>query len=345
MYANQAARSYPDAMRTSRGPWAVPAFILMIVAGGCTRQPPAREPNPLEAPPVDTARVRSAEEAATWNYRRELVVDLDGDRQDERLVVAADAEVGARGHVLWEDGHRWAVFVDALRGRTLLYGAFVPNGFVEVAALIPGSDGRRKVLVQERTPSQLRALEVEYQGPGSARLSSAAYYQIGEWLPGSAAMPADAADLGLPITTDRTEYVLTPASPGRQATIVATFRAPRDRTVHIVHCNGAISWGLQRLEAGRWVDVWVAETNGCLSAPIVVRAGKSFVDTLTLVSRDDVPAGSGRVRHRIEPGIHRMIWYGVLTSFDRNAPAGRPPGPELPSEARVSGPITIRESR
>lgn len=149
-----------------------------------------REPNPLEKPPIDTARVPSADTAATWGYRKEASADLDGDGTPERVVVAADATLGANGAPIWEDGHRWGVYVEGASGkRTLLYGAFVPNGFTEVAILAPGSEKRRKVLVQERTPQQMRALEVEYLGEGSARSSSSAYYQIGEWLPGSARMP------------------------------------------------------------------------------------------------------------------------------------------------------------
>jgi hypothetical protein len=48
--------------------------------------------------------------------------------------------------------------------------------------------GRRRVLVQERTPQQVRALEVEYRAPGDARSSSGAYYQVESWLPGSASL-------------------------------------------------------------------------------------------------------------------------------------------------------------
>jgi hypothetical protein len=47
---------------------------------------------------------------------------------------------------------------------------------------------RRKVLVQERTPGQLRSLEIEYRGPGEARSSSSAYYQVERWLPGGASL-------------------------------------------------------------------------------------------------------------------------------------------------------------
>jgi hypothetical protein len=89
---------------------------------------------------------------------------------------------------LWEDAHRWAVYVEPEKGeRTLLYGGLVPNGFTEAAVLQEDQDHRRKVLVQERTPQQVRAMEVEYD-KGKARLNSSAYYHVGEWLPGSASM-------------------------------------------------------------------------------------------------------------------------------------------------------------
>ena len=306
---------------------------LVLVAAGCSDERVARrEPNPLESPPIDTTRVRSADEAAGWSYRREHVADLDGDGRDERIVLASDVTLAPNGSPLWEDGHRWAAWVDAAGTRTLLYAAFVPHGFVEAAALAPDDRGRRRFLVQERSPSQLRTLEIEYLRPGSARLSSAAYYQVDAWLPGS-------ADRGPAIETDRTVYELLPGPVGHEARIFARFRASRD--VFITHCNGAISWGLQRLVAGRWVDAWGAETNGCLSPPIELRAGQVRADTLMLVSRNDVPRGRGTVQAKIEPGTYRVAWYGVLTAFD---PEARPFGPELPIEERVSGPITIRAS-
>jgi hypothetical protein len=312
---------------------------LALVAAGCSDERVARrEPNPLEAPPIDTTRVRSAEAAASWSYRTEHVADLDGDGQDERIVLAADVTLAANGTPLWEDGHRWAAWVESPGTRTLLYAAFVPNGFVEAAALRPDDKGKRKVLVQERSRSQLRALEIEYRAPGTARLTSAAYYQVDAWLPGSAAMSS--ASGGRPaIETDRTMYELLPGRVGREARIFARFRASRN--VFLTHCNGAIPWGLQRLVEGRWVDAWGAETNGCLSTPIALRAGEVRVDTLFLVSRDDVPRGRGTVQARVVPGTYRVAWYGVLTAFD---PEARPFGPELPVEERVSGPITIRES-
>ncbi|HET9251307.1 MAG TPA: hypothetical protein VFP58_04250 [Candidatus Eisenbacteria bacterium] len=182
-------RSGAAATRSSPIVTLLEALLAASLAGSCARAPEPREPNPLEAPPVDSSRVSSPDEPLSWGYRRELGVDLDGDDRQERLVVASDVTLGPDGRPLWEDGHRWAVLVDAPQGRTLLYAAFVPNGFVEAAALAADDAGARRVLVQERTPSQLRALEVEYEGPGAAKLRSGAYYQLGTWIEGSAVMP------------------------------------------------------------------------------------------------------------------------------------------------------------
>lgn len=157
--------------------------VLLAACGGPARTPGSREPNPLEAPPVDAARVRSAAEAATWRHARSLEADLDGDGAAERVVLAADVTTRADGTPLWEDGHRWALFVEAGARRTLLYAAFVPNGNAEAAVLAAGSDGRRHVLVAERTPQETKSLQVEYLSPGRARLVSAAYYQVEQWLP------------------------------------------------------------------------------------------------------------------------------------------------------------------
>lgn len=163
--------------------------MLIVLAACRPADPPAAAHNPLQAPPVDSARVGSVQQASAWAYRRELSADLDGDGRAERLVIASDVEVRPDGTPLWEDGHRWALFAETPGGeRTLLYSAFVPNGFAEAAVLQPDDQRRRRVLVQERTPQQVRALEIEYRGPGDARSSSSAYYQVESWLPGSASL-------------------------------------------------------------------------------------------------------------------------------------------------------------
>ena len=165
-------------------------FLCLLLLAGCNASPDtAREHNPLDALPIDSARIKSVDESRAWKYKRSIEVDLNGDGEAERLVLAADAEVDAEGRGLWEDGHRWSLYVEGKNSASsLLYAAFVPNGFVEAAVLSADSEGNRRVLVLERSPHQVRALEVQYDSPSQGRLVSAAYYQLEQWLPGFATL-------------------------------------------------------------------------------------------------------------------------------------------------------------
>lgn len=145
------------------------------------------------------------------------------------------------------------------------------------------------------------------------------------------------AALPAPVRTDRSSYVLTNGLQGPEATIVATLRAPADRAIYIVNCNGASSVGLQRKVDEEWVHAWVISMNACLSPPIVVPPGGEHTARIYVHER----SGGVMVPQRgdmIESGTYRVLWSGVLTSFDANA---RGFGPELPLEQRVSAPITI----
>lgn len=86
------------------------------------------------------------------------------------------------------------------------------------------------------------------------------------------------------IRTDAAHCILHPGPFGREATIVSTFTAPQDTAVYFLNCNGAISWGVQRLVNDHWTDAWVVMTNSCLSAPIQIPPGGVHVDTLTLAA-------------------------------------------------------------
>lgn len=161
--------------------------LLILSCLSCKEAPPPSD-NPLLAPPVNAALNVSARQALGWNYQRALQMDLNGDDSEEQVVLAADVVVNERNVPLWEDGHRWAVVVRERGSDTLVFSSFVPNGFVETAISTANSEGGRELFIQERTPGQVRSLVVSYQGPGSARSVSGAYYQIEQWMPGSARM-------------------------------------------------------------------------------------------------------------------------------------------------------------
>jgi hypothetical protein len=157
-------------------------FIVTVAAGACSQSTEHAALRPLEAPPVDATRI-SIDDARKWSYRRVVETDLDGDSVNEQVVLASDVQLNPVGLPIWEDGHRWVVFIEKDDQSTLLYGAFVPNGHAEVAVLSSDSEGRRHVLIQERTPQQTRSFVVSYEGPGIAKTVSGAYYQVEHWLP------------------------------------------------------------------------------------------------------------------------------------------------------------------
>jgi hypothetical protein len=140
-----------------------------------------------------------------------------------------------------------------------------------------------------------------------------------------------------PIRTDRSHFVLTNGPQGPETTIVATLRAPADRAVYIVNCNGATGVTLQRKVGEEWVWSWLIAMNACLSPPIVVPAGGEHTASIYVHERSGAVLNPKHGR-MIESGTYRVVWTGVLTAFDTKV---RGFGPELPLEQRVSAPITI----
>ena len=292
------------------------AAALLLLLRTCA---PAPASSPPLALPIDAERIR-LDEASRWSYAKEVSADLNGDRSAERVELRSDVTVGRNGQPIWEDGHRWAAVVDDLGQRTLVYGAFVPNGNAEVAIV------QRGILIIERTPQRIRTFVIEYKGSGRTQVVEAKEHAIERWAVEKLASAAE----GPAIEVDAPRYALRPGRYGPEATIVMTFTAPRDGAAYLVNCNGAITPGLQRRDGNRWVDAWAAETNGCLSQPIVVPAGGSRTERVTIISREHRP---------LADGTYRAIFYNVLTSFDMNA---RPFGEELPVEQRVSRPFIIQ---
>ena len=148
------------------------------------------------------------------------------------------------------------------------------------------------------------------------------------------ARPDIRAEAGL--TTDQIRYTPQPGEHGEEITIVSTLTAPDDQTLFIVNCNGAIATGLQVPAGDSWKDAWNGIINQCLSEPIILAPGESH-DYSTIVR-----AGTGSWTDgddsTIPNGTYRLIWRGVLTSFDASS---YPFGDPLPEDQRASPPITI----
>ena len=162
-----------------------PEALLAVCAAlllGC-RSTTVGERVPSVPPPVESLDVRTPDDVVGWGYRQVGESDLNGDGGVERVVLAADVELADDSSPLWRDGHRWAAYVEDASGeRTLLYSAFLPHGFVQAALMAPDAEGRRHLLLQERSPARIRLLQVAYLGPGSAVSVPPSEYHITDWL-------------------------------------------------------------------------------------------------------------------------------------------------------------------
>lgn len=138
---------------------------------------------PTLATAVDSGSTVSADTAAAWDYRRTAVADLDGDAVPERLVVASDVFVTDDGEPLWDEIHRWAVYVEEDdAARTLVYSAFAPPGGVSVAVAAPAETGLRRIVVVEQGPRRGRLLMAAYAGVGRVELVAAVGEELEIWV-------------------------------------------------------------------------------------------------------------------------------------------------------------------
>lgn len=144
-----------------------------------------------------------------------------------------------------------------------------------------------------------------------------------------------------PVETDRPRYAMQEGPFGPETTIVSTYTAPADRDVYLLNCNGGFAVGLQRPNGDQWEHVWAPGMSACMSPPIVIRAGESHQATIVVDSGADASVSSRMTETKIATGTYRVIWHGLLGSFEPNA---SPPGTDLPVEQRVSAPIFIQEA-
>jgi hypothetical protein len=115
---------------------------------------------------TDTSIVQAEAGAKGWMYEQRVMVDFDADGQMETAVLISDVTLDAGGKPLWEDGHRWQVYVDEPTGeRTYVYRQFLPNGSL-TADVVRRESGTRTLLLEARTPQSISVYEVKYSGPG-----------------------------------------------------------------------------------------------------------------------------------------------------------------------------------
>ena len=138
------------------------AAIAAAIAG-CTEGAPGDWPGAL----IEARVPRAAAGDPSWRYAQRARADLDGDGAVETVVLICDVMLDASAAPLWEDGHRWQVYVEESDGtRTYLYARLLPTGAL-TAELAQWVDGRPTIVLLERTPERLGVSELRYDGPDS----------------------------------------------------------------------------------------------------------------------------------------------------------------------------------
>jgi hypothetical protein len=101
-----------------------------------------------------------------WMYAQRVSADFDGDGADETAVLICDVTLDASGRPLWEDGHRWQLYVEESDGKTTrLYARFVPRGRVTAEVGVPSAGQELYIVVVEHSPERMGVYEYEYRGP------------------------------------------------------------------------------------------------------------------------------------------------------------------------------------
>ena len=140
-----------------------PLLLIPLLLAACRMSD--MQPDASIGTLTDTSIPRAEAGERGWTYEQKASVDFDGDGQLETAVLISDVTLDAGGAPLWEDGHRWQVYVEEPGGeRTYVYRQFLPNGEL-TADVVRRESGTRTLLLVARTPQMVRIYEVKYSGP------------------------------------------------------------------------------------------------------------------------------------------------------------------------------------
>ena len=138
---------------------------------------------------------------------------------------------------------------------------------------------------------------------------------------------------GAPLLTDATVYTLDFDGRGYAGAIPYSFTNTTGGKVFIVNCHGSFALHLERRQGDDWRMAWGPVLPLCLSAPIVIRAGEVFRDTVQVWGAP--PGADFHPQFDVaEPsGTYRLVWSAALSSYD---PEERHFGDPIAEEFRIS---------
>lgn len=136
------------------------------------------------------------------------------------------------------------------------------------------------------------------------------------------------------LLTESASYDFIADGEGLRADITYTFTNRTKGTVyHLVHCGGGSAVTLEQYVEGVWTPAWGTFLNSCLTSPVVIERGATFIDTLNVWGA--LPGGRFHPQFSSDDpsGTYRLVWHEVLSSLQSD---DFPLGPEIPLEARTS---------
>lgn len=155
-----AARNDPDTATSMKRTLPLLATLLVI---GCRLSD--MQPDASIGALSDTGMPRAGAGQPEWLYAHRASADFDADGQMETAVIISDVTLGDDGNPIWEDGHRWQVYVEEPDGeRTYVFRQFLPWGRL-TAEVVRRESGSRTLLLVARTRERISVYEVRYSGP------------------------------------------------------------------------------------------------------------------------------------------------------------------------------------
>jgi len=107
--------------------------------------------------------------------------------------------------------------------------------------------------------------------------------------------------------------------------------------IYILNCSGSTGLALEKRVDGRWLGVWSAVRQLCLSPPIIVPVGGTYRTRVYINGAPPETATRPQWLGGTVEGEYRLVWQQILSSYNDRAPFGD----LLPLEARISNRFTL----
>jgi hypothetical protein len=144
-----------------------------------------------------------------------------------------------------------------------------------------------------------------------------------------------------PLRTNATSYVLIADSIGWGAQVMLNFRNTAEDTLYAVNCNGALTFALERDGPSGWAVVLAPATNGCLSPPITIAPGETFITPWGIYGARPGGNAGPQFADSTFGGGYRLVWWNLRFHYD---PEREQMGDTVPLRYRVSNVFGLTRS-